>query len=94
MARSQTTNAQAAEATIKALGLTDKEHQALVVACRTMAMAVDREPQNASLWREYRQLLVELGRVASGVSDDDQASFLVSIQTPGLRSQVRHTPEP
>jgi hypothetical protein len=44
------------------------------------------------LWREYRaavQSLMEAG--ADGV-DDDSASFLVSIQTPG-RAKVRNSKE-
>ncbi len=56
-------NAAAVEVTLAALEL-GPEHQALEVAARSLAEAVDDNPDNASLWREYRQALATLDEVA------------------------------
>ena len=65
-------NRRAANRTLRGLrssGLIRDEHRALVQAVCSLADAVDREPDSAPLWREYRLLLVDLGRLAQHDSD-------------------------
>lgn len=45
----------------------DVDASPLVQACRSLAVVVDSEPSNASLWREYRSFLE---MVVTGVDDD------------------------
>ena len=75
------------ERTLKAIAnRLDDSHAALVALARGLAAAVDAEPGNAALWREYRATVTALGQVAAGGEvDDDTADFLVSIRTPSLR---------
>jgi hypothetical protein len=87
------TNASAIDVTIAALEL-GSEYEALIVACRSMARAMDRSPDNAALWREYRLMLVELvGLAAEEPLDDDVAAFLASLRTPGVPPEIRDRPE-
>lgn len=74
------------ERTLKAAGdRLDESHAALVAMARGLAAAVDAEPANAALWREYRATVMALGQVAGDVVDDDTAAFLAVIRTPALR---------
>jgi site-specific recombinase len=74
------------ERTLRAIaGRLDDSHAALVALARGLAAAVDAEPGNAALWREYRATVVALGQVSAGEVDADTAAFLVSIRTPALR---------
>lgn len=53
------TNVQAIEVVIKAMratGRLEDVDEAVVTAARTLARAVDDDPGNASLWREYRAI--------------------------------------
>lgn len=53
----QGVNERAMQATIRALrelGRLESVDEAMVAAARTLARAVDRDPGNAALWREYR----------------------------------------
>lgn len=43
---------------------------ALVEAARGLAAAVDADPQNASLWREYRGALRDVLEASDGGSDE------------------------
>lgn len=81
-------NLTAANKAIRALALGD-EHAGLVELVRSLARAVDAAPDDANLFREYRQALKELGSLGSG-DDDGAAEFLVSITTPG-RGAVGNT---
>ena len=63
----------------------DDSHAALVAMARGLAAAVDAEPGNAALWREFRATVIALGQVAGDVIDDDTAVFLAAIRTPALR---------
>jgi hypothetical protein len=75
-------NRAALEASLTALGgLTDR-HGALVAAARSLAVAVDAEQGNASLWREYRAALAVLLEVGLGVDDVDSVEFAASVRTP------------
>lgn len=85
-------NAEAVEATIGALesaGRVTEEAAAIVAAARSLAAMVDvmgpESPGAAGVWREYRTVLVELGKVGAGVADDDTAAFLLTVTTPRLR---------
>lgn len=68
---------------LRASGTLEPGDEAIVAAFLSLARAVDDPDAKADLWREYRAATVALREVASGGSDDDTASFLVSIQTPG-----------
>jgi len=60
-------------------------HEALVVMVRSLARAVDEQPHNASLWREYRASVETLLEVTAGDDDADSADargFLAAVQTP------------
>jgi len=61
------------------------EHEALVALDRGLAAAVDSDPGNAALWREYRAAVSTIAVVvADDDVDDDTARFLFTIRTPGL----------
>lgn len=84
-------NLRAVNKTIKALGddgTLSQVPDALVELCRSLARAVDAEPGNAALFREYRAALDDLRETASAAPDDDAAEFLVSIQTPRGRTKM------
>lgn len=65
------------------------EHAVLVEVARSLARAVDMQPDNASLWREYRAALAYLfDAVSDDGPSDEFASFLDAIRTPGVRPPV------
>ena len=67
----RTTNSGQAEQTLREmrrLGRIEKIDAALVQAVRSMARALDDDPSNAALWRQYREILGEL------TADDDDGS--------------------
>lgn len=69
MAQAKRTNAAALERTLKRLKdaghIEDGIDDAAVQALRSMAAALDEEPANAALWRQYRDALAEVRRVDS-----------------------------
>jgi hypothetical protein len=68
----RTTNRGQLEQTLKEvrrLGRIEKIDAAAVQALRSMAAALDAEPGNAALWRQYREALREL------TADDDGGSI-------------------
>lgn len=73
---------------LKADGSLDAVPKALVELVKSLASAVDVEPGNAALFREYRASLDDLREAASAAPDDDTADFLISIQTPRGRAKV------
>jgi len=83
-------NAAGLERTLKALkSRLPDEADALIAAARGLANAVDTEPANASLWREYRAsiaALIEAG--ANDDPDDDTAAFFGSIRTPSVPAKM------
>jgi hypothetical protein len=84
-------NAEAAAETVKRLdeaGTLDEIEPAIVQAFLSLAAAVDDPDAKADLWREYRAATAALREAAAGGSDDDTASFLVSIQTPRSRAKM------
>ena len=90
-------NERAVTATLKelktngSLGLVPK---ALVELVRSLASAVDEEPGNAALFREYRASLDDLREAASASVDDDTAEFRISIQTPRGRATLVDAEDP
>lgn len=85
----RTTNGGQIEQTLKALrgmGRLEKVDAAAVQALRSMARALDDNPQNAALWRQYREALREL------TADDDNGS--VDEALAGLFTEVRDAPAP
>jgi hypothetical protein len=67
----RTTNRGQLEQTLKELrrlGRLEKIDAAAVQALRSMAFALDADPWNAALWRQYREALREL------TADDDNGS--------------------
>jgi hypothetical protein len=82
--RTPRTNQGAAEATIRALrqaGRLEAVDDALVAGFRTIAAAVDADPGNASLWREYRAFEARLRETGDHV-DDDLADVLRAMSAP------------
>ncbi len=83
--------------TLRALreaGRLTPEHEALVALAKGLAAAVDSEPNNASLWKEYRAAIGVLTEVGVGNDvDDDTKQFLVSIQTPPMRAALGESSE-
>lgn len=80
------------ERTLRALGsrLAEKD-EALLALARGLAAAVDAEPGNAALWREYRAAVTSLSEAgAGGDVDDDDARFLQSIR---VRPEVVDVPK-
>lgn len=68
----RTTNRGQLEQTLKELrrlGRVEKIDAAAVQALRSMAYALDEDPSNAALWRQYREALREL------TADDDHISI-------------------
>lgn len=56
---------------LRELGRFEKVDAARLQAVRTMARALDENPQNAALWRQYREALGELTADDSSDSVDD-----------------------
>lgn len=68
----RTTNRGQLEQTLKELrrlGRLEKIDAAAVQALRSMACALDADPSNAALWKQYREALRELR------ADDDRTSL-------------------
>lgn len=84
-------NATGLEKTLKALtgsGRLGDEDQALVALARSLAVAVDAEPENAALAREYRAALMALLSAGTDSLDDDARDFILSVRTP-VRTEIR-----
>lgn len=74
-------NRQAIEQTIAALrsaGRLESVDNARIAICQSLADAVDSDPNNASLWREYRAAEAVL-RAADVETQDEFASLLASL---------------
>jgi hypothetical protein len=56
---------------LRRLGRVEKVDAAIVQALRSMAFALDADPSNAALWRQYREALREL--TADDPDDSDAA---------------------
>lgn len=63
---------------------------ALLELAYGLADAVDVEPGNAALWREYRAAVNAVMEVVNGSADDDDAAFQRSIVTPVVLAEVRN----
>lgn len=80
-----TSNTAGLEKTLKALttaGRLEDADQALVALTRSLAAALDAEPENAALAREYRAALSSLATVGMEQVDDDTRSFWLAVRTP------------
>lgn len=73
---------------LKASGDLSLVDDAMVAMAKGLAVAVDEEPSNAALWREYRQVCEAVREAAAGGIDDDTATFRFSIQTPRGRAEM------
>ncbi len=82
-------NAAGLERTIKAMaGRLDDTNEALLALARGLAAAVDVDPDNAALWREYRAAVTALSEVGTDSDvDDDTQAFLLALRTP-VRTKV------
>lgn len=79
------TNSRALLATLRELrriGRLEPIDTAKVQALKSMAAALDGNPSNAALWRQYREALEEL------TFDDDDGSFDDAVEQ--LYGKVRH----
>lgn len=75
------TNAEGLQITLDAMNL-EPVNEALIAIATGLADAVDADPKNAALWREFRAAVTELRKAGAGDVDDDTTEFLVSIRTP------------
>ena len=83
----RTTNHGQLEQTLKELrrlGRIERVDAAAVQGLRSMAFALDDNPQNAALWRQYREALREL------TADDDNGSVDEALDN--LFAEVRDAP--
>ncbi len=75
-------NREAVDQTIGALesdGKLKPEHAALVTMVQGLASSVDEEPQNASLWREFRAALETLRQIGlEDEQDEDEISLIIA----------------
>lgn len=74
-------NRTAVEQTIAALKLAGRLEQvnsAQIAICQSLADAVDLDPDNASLWREYRAAETAL-RVANDDNQDEFSSLIADL---------------
>lgn len=82
--RAAGSNAAGLERTLKAFDL-GPESEAVIALARGLAAAVDSDPANAALWREYRAAVMAVMEAgATDDVDDDTARFLLTVRTPGL----------
>lgn len=85
------TNATAVDRTIRALrkaGRLEPEHEALEVMVRRMAKAVDADPENDKLWREYRQgVAMLMAATEGGDAGDEFGAFLLAVRTPVVNAK-------
>ena len=90
MPRKATSNVAGLERTIRAVqGRLVDADEALIALARGLAAAVDLEPGNAALWREYRAAVAALAEAAAtGDVDDDTKDFLLTIRTPVRATMV------
>jgi hypothetical protein len=89
-------NVKAIAATVKALraeGRLGDVDKALVAMAETSAAALDLDPGNAALLREYRQTLMALLTAGSGDGDDDTRAFLLAVSSPVRYGQVAASPD-
>jgi len=88
MAR-QLTHLNRAIALLRSTARLGPDAEALVAVAQGLASAVDRQPDTAALWREYRAAVLALLSAGDvGDADDDAQEWLVSIRTPGVRAAV------
>lgn len=83
------TNVEAVAATLTAMreaGRLDATDSATVVVAESLARAVDDDPGNASLWREFRAALNDLRGVGASDADRDEISQIIEALRSG--SQV------
>lgn len=75
-------NREAVDQTVGALqsdGRLKPEHAALVTMVQGLASSVDEEPQNASLWREFRAALETLRQIGlEDENDQDEISLIIA----------------
>jgi hypothetical protein len=86
-------NRAAIEATIGALqagGLITDTNAARVAAAQALADAVDTDPTNASLWREYRAA-VETLLAQTDAGTDEYAALLSALSAPVGNATKRNT---
>ena len=77
-------NRKAINATVRDLrtgGHLAPHHEALVQLALSLAGAVDAEPDNASLWREYRGAVTDLARLVRD-EGDAFADLIGRLRTP------------
>lgn len=93
------TNSTATDRTIQTLldagRLAADEHAAIIQQARSLAMAVDVDPGNAALWREFRQALDTLRQAGA---DDGGAGDEIQLIISALRGPASvvdaENPEP
>ena len=89
-ARAGSTQVTAARKTIKSLE-TKPEHEALAAMFLGLAGAVDKDPSNAALWREYGRAEAVLREATSDRDDDASATFQLTVKTPRVQPTLGYS---
>jgi hypothetical protein len=63
---------------IRDAGRATPADEAQIAAAELLAAAVDADPLNASLWREYRAALIQLSQIGATIGDDDDLDELLA----------------
>lgn len=71
---------------LKRAGRITDAHAALLAIVEGMAVAVELEPTNAALWKEYRSALASLVEVAADV-DSRSADVVALVRTPVVNTK-------
>ena len=66
-------------AALRSLGRLEDVDAAVVQAAQSLAEAVDAQPDNASLWREYRAAEAALRSLGQGKGDDALTQALAEL---------------
>lgn len=90
------TNAAAVAGTIAALRAAERlhaEHDAIVTAAASLAMAVDADPGNAALWREYRAVVNTLTEIGGDdvAASDEVADIIAALRGAAQVVDATHT---
>ncbi len=74
-------------AAMRVLGRLEDIDEALVTAAESLAEAVDADPGNASLWREWRAVEESLRGLGTDGADDEFTQLLAALRAPVVHAE-------
>jgi len=83
--RTQLTAARATVRELRRLGRLEPVDDAVVTVVLGLAAAVDASPDNAALWRQYREAVADLRGVGSDGDPDAVQALLDALRGPEVR---------